>query len=101
MITQTQRDELKKHLKNGDLPRAAGIYERIAGRPISRKMLEKFMSGERKCLGTKPGAHDPLKMYEAVARSVAQRRENEQRMQKLADQVLESTRQQATALAVC
>lgn len=100
MITQEQRDSLKRQMIYGDLTRAVSMYKRITGRQVSKKLLEKFLTGERKCAGLRPGSHDPIKMYEAISLTIRERYESQERMQRLADKILASTMEVSAAAAV-
>ena len=73
MISLSERDELAKKLCHSDYSTAASIYTRNTGRKLHYRYLEKFIKGERKCTGKKPGAHQPLEMYRALAEAYRQR----------------------------
>lgn len=75
----------------GDIPRAALIYLQNTKRSISDHTLEKFIKGERKNYGDKPGSHQPDEMYRAIAQAIAERQQRENRLQKLVDDIREST----------
>lgn len=91
MITQEHRDELRKLLKRGDIPRAALLYEQNTGRSISNSNMELFIKGERKNYGDKPGSHQPADMYKAIAQAISERMLREERLQKLVEDIREST----------
>jgi len=81
MIDQQQRDLLLREIKTGqqDYEKAAEIYQRLHGRSIHPRYLEKFLKGQRKCNSGKPKQHQPIEMYRCVAEAIAWRREREKR----------------------
>lgn len=91
MIKQEQRDILKNQINRGDFPVAASIYKQNTGRAISDRMLQKFLTGERQCLGDKPGAHRPEEMFRAIAQAIQRRKDREKRLNNLAADILAST----------
>lgn len=91
MIKQEQRDILKNQINRGDFPVAASIYQQNTGRAISDRMLQKFLTGERQCLGDKPGAHQPEEMFRAIAQAIQRRKDREKRLNNLAADILAST----------
>ena len=83
MITQDQRDELKKLSIRGDIQRAVVIYNKNTGREIGIRAMQKFVTGERKNTGINRRAHQPLELYRAMAQAIAERLEKEKRMQNM------------------
>lgn len=84
MIDQRERSALKALIKAGDYIEAARIYKERHGRVIYHRYLEKFLSGERKVLGEKPGAHRPLDMYAAIVDAIKAREQRAAEMTKAA-----------------
>lgn len=97
MIKQEDRDTLNNLIMRGDIPRAADIYRKNTNRGISNHSLEKFIKGERKNYGDKPGTHQPEDMYNAIAQAIAERLQRAKRLQKLVDDIRESTIEAAAA----
>ena len=87
MISQQARDELRQHTKKGDYKTAAKIYEQTVNRTIGARYLQKFIEGEKNPSG-RPGCHQPLKMFEAVAQAVHRRQMAEQESTVAAQQIL-------------
>ena len=79
MIHQSERDALRAQIKKGDYQVASNIYQKNHNRPIGRRYLQRFMEGISNPSGARPGSHQPIHMYEAVAEAVRRRiqRENE------------------------
>lgn len=79
MIHQSERDALRTQIKKGDYEVAAKIYKDKHIRQVGRRYLQRFMEGLNNPSGTRPGSHQPIDMYEAVAQAVRERiqRENE------------------------
>lgn len=95
MIKQESRDELKKLMVRGDIPRAKVIYRVNTGKVISESYIQMFISGERKNLGS--GQHQPEDIYKAIADAVTERAERAKRVQRLADEINRSTKAAAAA----
>lgn len=81
MISQSERSELLEKV-NGDTDykMAAIIYERKTGKKIFYRYFYKFLSGERKITGKKPGSHQPLTMYASVVEAIAARENESEKM---------------------
>lgn len=92
---QSNRDELKKLMVRGDIPRAKVIYRTQTGKIISENYIQAFMSGTRKALGG--GLHQPEHIYAAVAEAVKERIEKQKRLQNLVDEISASTKAAAAA----
>lgn len=78
MIDTEQIDALAAQLQPGDLVGAVKIYEKIAYRQISTSILQKFIRRRHPFTGRRPGSHQPIDMYRAIAQAVAQRCRHEQ-----------------------
>lgn len=76
MIDQATRDKLRQQVRKGDYESAAKIYQKIVNRYVTPRYLEKFLKGQKNPSG-RPGCHDPLKMFEAVAEAVSQRNQRQ------------------------
>ena len=95
MIDQTTRDKLRQQVRKGDYESAAKIYQKIVNRYVTPRYLEKFLKGQKNPAG-RPGCHDPLKMFEAVAEAVSQRHQNQLDTTEKANRLIEQITRDTT-----
>lgn len=82
MISSEQKEALSKRVVGGasDYNNAAEIYQALTGLSITPRYLYKFITGERKVTGAKPGSHNPVDLYEALVEAVTRREKKESEM---------------------
>ncbi len=94
---QEARDELKRLMMRGDIPRAKVIYRTKTGKIISNNYIQAFIAGSRINLGR--GLHKPEDIYAAVADAIMERLEKQRRLQHLVDEISASTKAAVAAAA--
>lgn len=84
-------------MKNGDVTAAVSQYKADTGREISPVSIQKFIAGERKFIGDRPGSHQGIDIFKAIAKVVEIREQKAKGIKKLSADILASTRQACTA----
>lgn len=90
MIDQAIRNNLKDQIRKGDYEIAAQIYQKLVKKRITPRYLHKFIHGTHNPTGQRPGTHDPLRMFEAVATAVRQRQTAAQNANTAAQKLIET-----------
>lgn len=90
MIDQSLRDQLRAQIKPGDWQIAAQIYQNLVKKYISPRYLRKFIEGDKNPTGQRPGVHNPIQMFDAVAEAIRTRQQVERDQTTKALQILQS-----------
>lgn len=90
---------LRSVTQRGDIQRALQIYAQETGRPLSERSMQAFLQGTR-YHGIRPGSHQPVDMYRAIAKAVAERQERERRLNALVKDIRRSTFEAAQATGI-
>ena len=90
MIDQSLRDQLRAQIKPGDWQIAAQIYQKLVKKYISPRYIRKFIEGDKNPTGQRPGVHNPIQMFDAVALAISQRQAAEIEQNQKALQIIQS-----------
>ena len=99
MVNTGDLSALRAVTKRGDIQRAMQIYQADTGRLLSERSMQAFLQGTR-YQGIRPGSHQPVDMYRAIAKAVAERQEREKRLNALVKDIRRSTFEAAQAAAL-
>ncbi len=88
MIDQATRTTLRQKIKTGDYERAAEIYKQKTKYQITPSQLHKFLTGKLKYEQGNLRKHHPEHIFAAIADTVAERQQIEQKANHEAQEIL-------------